>query len=115
MVIAIIAVEFPEPADRAKAMSLYTFVSPAAPRSACCSAASLTQTINWHWIFFVNLPIGAVAFFFGRALIAENEGLARAERIDWLGSVLVTAASIIVIYALIKIPEWGWTGDAPSA
>src|SRR5436190_1318324 len=70
----------------------------------------LTETINWHWIFFVNLPIGAVAYFLGRRLIAENEGIAAGERIDWLGSVLITASSIALIYALIKIPEWGWTG-----
>ncbi|MEA3032680.1 MAG: hypothetical protein QOH86_696, partial [Sphingomonadales bacterium] len=68
-----------------------------------------------HWIFFVNLPIGAVAFFLGRKLIAENEGIATGERIDWLGSVLITASSIALIYALIKIPEWGWTGDRTLA
>jgi EmrB/QacA subfamily drug resistance transporter len=111
VIIAIIAVEFPEPADRAKAMSLYTFVIAGGASLGLLLGGVLTETINWHWIFFVNLPIGAVAYFLGRALIAENEGLATDERIDWLGSVLITASSIALIYALIKIPEWGWTGD----
>jgi EmrB/QacA subfamily drug resistance transporter len=109
VVIAIIAVEFPEPADRAKAMSLYTFVIAGGASLGLLLGGVLTEAINWHWIFFVNLPIGAVAYFMGRALIAENEGIAAGERIDWLGSVLITASSIALIYALIKIPEWGWT------
>jgi len=111
VIIAIIAVEFPEPADRAKAMSLYTFVIAGGASLGLLLGGVLTETINWHWIFFVNLPIGAVAYFMGRALIAENEGIAAGERIDWLGSVLITGSSIALIYALIKIPEWGWTGD----
>ena len=110
VIIAIIAVEFPEPADRAKAMSLYTFVIAGGASLGLLLGGALTETINWHWIFFVNLPIGAVAFFMGRALIAENEGIAAGERIDWLGSILITASSIALIYALIKVPEWGWTG-----
>src|SRR3954451_14578681 len=115
VIIAIIAVEFPEPADRAKAMSVYTFVIAGGASLGLLLGGVLTEAINWHWIFFVNLPIGAIAYFMGRALIAENEGLARGERIDWLGSVLITASSIALIYALIKIPVWGWTGGRTLA
>src|SRR4029077_15139267 len=113
--IAIIAVKFPEPADRAKAMSLYTFVIAGGASLGLLLGGVLTEAISWHWIFFVNLPIGAVAYFMGRALIAENEGIAAGEKIDWLGSVLITTSSIALIYALIKIPEWGWTGDRTLA
>jgi EmrB/QacA subfamily drug resistance transporter len=111
VIIAIIAVEFPEPAERAKAMSLYTFVIAGGASLGLLLGGVLTETISWHWIFFVNLPIGAATYLLGRALIAENEGLEREGRIDWLGSVLITSASIALIYALVKIPEWGWTGD----
>jgi EmrB/QacA subfamily drug resistance transporter len=115
VIIAIIAVEFPAPAERAKAMSLYTFVIAGGASLGLLLGGVLTETISWHWIFFVNLPIGAVAYVLGRRLIAENEGIADRGRIDWLGSVLITAASIAAIYALIKIPEWGWTGDRTLA
>jgi EmrB/QacA subfamily drug resistance transporter len=115
VIIAIIAVEFPEPADRAKAMSLYTFVIAGGASLGLLLGGVLTEAISWHWIFFVNLPIGAVTYFLGRSLIAENEGLAAGERIDWLGSILITASSIALIYTLIKIPEWGWTGDRTLA
>jgi len=111
VIIAIIAVEFPRPAERARAMSLYTFVIAGGASLGLLLGGVLTETISWHWIFFVNLPIGAVAYVLGRRLIAENEGIAESGRIDWLGSVLITASSIALIYALIKIPEWGWTGE----
>jgi EmrB/QacA subfamily drug resistance transporter len=111
VIIAIIAVEFPRPVERARAMSLYTFVIAGGASLGLLLGGVLTEAISWHWIFFVNLPIGAVTYFLGRALIAENDGLADRGRIDWLGSVLITASSIALIYTLIKIPEWGWTGD----
>ena len=110
VIIAIIAVEFPQPSDRAKAMSLYTFVIAGGASLGLLLGGALTEAISWHWIFFVNLPIGAITYLLGRSLIAENEGLAAGERIDWVGSILITASSIALIYALIKIPEWGWTG-----
>jgi EmrB/QacA subfamily drug resistance transporter len=110
VIIAIIAVEFPQPADRAKAMSLYTFVIAGGASLGLLLGAVLTEAINWHWIFFVNLPIGVVTFILGRSLIAEHEGIGIAEGVDWLGSVLITVASLAGIYALVKIPEWGWTG-----
>ncbi len=115
VIIAIIAVEFPRPAERAKAMSLYTFVIAGGASLGLLLGGVLTEAISWHWIFFVNLPIGLVTYFLGRSLIAENDGLAAGERIDWLGSILITASSIALIYALIKIPEWGWTGDRTLA
>jgi EmrB/QacA subfamily drug resistance transporter len=110
VIIAIIAVEFPEPADRAKAMSLYTFVIAGGASLGLLLGAVLTEAINWHWIFFVNLPIGVITFVLGRSLIAEHEGIGLGEGVDWLGSVLITVASVVGIYALVKIPEWGWTG-----
>ena len=115
VIIAIIAVEFPQPADRAKAMSLYTFVIAGGASMGLLLGGALTEAISWHWIFFVNLPIGAITYLLGRSLIAENEGLSAGERIDWLGSVLITASSIALIYTLIKIPEWGWTGERTLA
>jgi EmrB/QacA subfamily drug resistance transporter len=115
VIIAIIAVEFPQPLDRAKAMSAYTFVIAGGASLGLLFGGVLTQAINWHWIFFVNLPIGAVAFVLGRALIAEHEGLGFGHGVDWLGSVLITSASLLVIYALVKVPDFGWTGGRTLA
>jgi EmrB/QacA subfamily drug resistance transporter len=115
VIIAIIAIEFPEPAERARAMSLYTFVIAGGASLGLLLGGVLTETISWHWIFFVNLPIGVATYLLGRSLIAENEGIGFGEGVDWLGSVLITAASVVGIYALVKIPEWGWTGGRTLA
>jgi EmrB/QacA subfamily drug resistance transporter len=115
VIIAIIAVEFPEPLDRAKAMSAYTFVVAGGASLGLLFGGVLTQAISWHWIFFVNLPIGAIAFVLGRALIAEHEGLGLGHGLDWLGSVLITGAAIVAIYALVKVPDYGWSGPETLA
>ena len=92
VIIAIIAVEFPAPAERARAMSLYTFVIAGGASLGLLLGGVLTEAISWHWIFFVNLPIGIVTYLLGRSLIAENEGIGRNGRLDWLGSILITAS-----------------------
>ena len=57
-------------------MSLYTFVIAGGALLGLLLGGVLTEAISWHWIFFVNLPIGLVTYFLGRSLIAENDGLA---------------------------------------
>jgi MFS family permease len=96
-------------------VSLYTFVIAGGASLGLLLGGVLTETISWHWIFFVNLPIGVATYLLGRSLIAENEGIGFGEGVDWLGSVLITAASVVGIYALVKIPEWGWTGGRTLA
>src|SRR5919198_52869 len=115
VILGMVVTLFTEPSERARAIGVYSFVASARASIGLLLGGVLTEAISWHWIFFVNLPIGLVTYFLGRSLITENEGLARGERIDWLGSILITASSIALIYALIKIPEWGWTGDRTLA
>ena len=58
MILAIIVTEFPEPAERARAMSAYVFVSVAGGSLGLLAGGLLTEALSWHWVFFVNLPIG---------------------------------------------------------
>src|SRR6185437_8039979 len=69
----------------------------------------LTQSLDWHWIFFVNVPIGLIAFAFGRALIVENEGIGLAGGVDVLGSILITLATMAGAFAIVKSSEYGLT------
>src|SRR5689334_16452597 len=69
VILAIIVTEFPEPGDRARAMSAYVFVAVAGGSLGLLAGGALTEALDWHWIFFVNLPIGAATFALGRALI----------------------------------------------
>jgi MFS family permease len=68
----------------------------------------LTQALNWHWIFFINVPIGLLTFVFGRALIVENVGLGIRSGIDVTGSVLVTVSLMLGIYAISTTTQYGW-------
>jgi MFS family permease len=68
----------------------------------------LTQALDWHWIFFINVPIGIATFVLGRALIDENVGLGIRNGVDVTGSVLVTGSLMVGIYAIITATQYGW-------
>jgi EmrB/QacA subfamily drug resistance transporter len=108
VILAIIVVEFPDPAERAKAMSAYVFTAVAGGSVGLLAGGVLTQLLNWHWIFFVNLPIGVAAWLAGRALIPTDEGLGFGEGIDWLGSILSTVTLASAVYGIVESSSAGW-------
>ncbi len=108
VILAIIVTEFPEPAERARAMSAYVFVSVAGGSLGLLAGGLLTQTLSWNWVFFVNLPIGLATFVLGRALIPDDQGLGLEHGVDWIGSLLVTASLMSAIYAIVQATAHGW-------
>ncbi len=109
VILAIIVTEFPEATDRARAMSAYVFVSVAGGSLGLLAGGLLTEALSWHWVFFVNLPIGVATLLAGRALIAADAGRGLHHGIDWLGSLLVTGSLMSAIYAIVKATAHGWT------
>jgi EmrB/QacA subfamily drug resistance transporter len=109
VILAIIVTEFPEAKEQAKAMGLYAFVSAGGGSIGLLAGGALTQSLDWHWIFFVNVPIGIIAFFLGSRLIVENEGIGLSGGVDWLGSVLITLATMAGAFAIVKSSEYGLT------
>jgi EmrB/QacA subfamily drug resistance transporter len=107
VILAIIVTEFPERVEQAKAMGMYAFVSAGGGSIGLLAGGVLTQSLDWHWIFFVNVPIGRIAFALGRALIVENEGIGLAGGVDWLGSALITLATMAGAFAIVKSSEYG--------
>jgi EmrB/QacA subfamily drug resistance transporter len=107
VILAIIVTEFPERAEQAKAMGMYAFVSAGGGSVGLLAGGALTQSLDWHWIFFVNVPIGVVAFLFGWMLIEENEGIGLAGGVDVLGSLLITLATMLGAFAIVKSSEYG--------
>jgi EmrB/QacA subfamily drug resistance transporter len=107
VILAIIVTEFPARAEQAKAMGLYAFVSAGGGSIGLLAGGALTQSLNWHWIFFVNIPIGIVAFLLGSALIEENEGIGLGGGVDVLGSILITASTMLGAFAIVKSSEYG--------
>jgi EmrB/QacA subfamily drug resistance transporter len=108
VILAIIVTEFPVPADRAKAMSAYVFVAVAGGSLGLLAGGALTQILSWHWIFFVNLPIGVGTILLARFLIPRDDGQGVTGHVDWLGSLLVTASLMAAIYAIIQASGRGW-------
>ncbi len=108
VIIAMIVSEFPEPAERAKAMSAYIFVAVGGGSVGLLVGGLITQSINWHWIFFINIPIGAITLLLGRSLLADSAGIGLDKGVDVLGSIAVTAALMLGIYAIVTTPDNGW-------
>jgi EmrB/QacA subfamily drug resistance transporter len=108
VILAIIVTEFPEVAERARAMSAYVFVSVAGGSIGLLAGGLLTETLSWHWVFFVNIPIGIAAFVLGQVFIRADSGIGLGHGVDWLGSLLVTSSLMSVIYAIIEATSHGW-------
>jgi len=108
VILAIIITEFPHTVERAKAMSAYIFVAVGGGAVGLVVGGVISQTINWHWIFFINLPIGVVTIIAGRALIEENVGLGIRNGVDVVGSILVTVALMVGIFAIVTATRYGW-------
>ena len=107
VILAIIVTEFHERSEQARAMGMYAFVSAGGGSIGLLAGGVLTQSLSWHWIFFVNVPIGLIALAFGYALIAENAGIGLAGGVDVLGSVLITLATMLGAFAIVKSSEYG--------
>jgi EmrB/QacA subfamily drug resistance transporter len=107
VILAIIVTEFPERVEQAKAMGLYAFVSAGGGSIGLLAGGALTQSLSWHWIFFVNVPIGIVALVLGWILIEENEGIGLSGGVDVLGSILITLATMLGAFAIVKSTDYG--------
>ena len=108
VIVAIIVTEFTKPAERAQAMSIFTFVIAGGGSIGLLAGGALTQWANWHWIFFINLPIGVATLALGAWLMEENRGLGLRKGVDVVGAVLVTAAVMSGVYAIVTAADTGW-------
>jgi EmrB/QacA subfamily drug resistance transporter len=100
---------FTEPADRAKAMGIFGFVAAGGGSIGVLLGGVLTDLISWHWIFLVNVPIGALVVFLSMRLLPAERAQAMSGRLDVAGAVTVTAALIIAVYAIVNGNKNGWT------
>jgi len=108
MVLAIIVTVFPEPRETAKAMSIYAFVASAGGSIGLLVGGVLTEALSWHWIFFINLPIGVAALLLGSRLIPRDAGMGLHHGVDVLGGLLVTLTPSLGVYAILQAGDSGW-------
>ena len=100
---------FTEPAERAKAMGIFGFVAAGGGSLGVVLGGVLTDLISWHWIFLVNVPIGALVIFLSMRLLPTERAEAMSGRLDVAGAVTVTTALIIAVYAIVNGNQNGWT------
>ena len=108
VILAIIVADFPVPAERAKAMSSYILVAIGGGSLGLLVGGYVTQALSWHWIFFINLPIGIVTFVLGMVLIDENAGIGIRAGLDVGGALLSTGGMMLAVYAIVTSSQYGW-------
>jgi EmrB/QacA subfamily drug resistance transporter len=108
VILGMIVTMFPEPREQAKAIGVYSFVASAGASIGLLAGGVLTEAINWHWIFFVNLPIGVATALLAVRLIEDDEGIGLARGADVLGAVLITGGLMLLVYTIVEATEYGW-------
>jgi EmrB/QacA subfamily drug resistance transporter len=108
VVLGMIVTMFPEPREQAKAIGIYGFVASAGGSIGLLAGGVLTQAISWHWIFFVNLPIGIATAFFALRLVEDGPGLGLKAGADIPGAALLTAGLMLGVYTILEVGAYGW-------
>jgi EmrB/QacA subfamily drug resistance transporter len=100
---------FTEPRERAKAMGVFGFVASGGGSIGVLLGGVLTDLLNWHWIFLVNLPIGVLVYMLSLRLLPADRGAGSAASLDVAGAVTVTSALMLAVYAIVNGNQAGWT------
>ena len=109
VVLGMIVTMFPQPREQAKALGVYGFVASAGGSIGLLAGGVLTDAISWHWIFFINLPIGIVTGLLALRLVEPRPGIGLAAGADLPGAVLLTTGLMLGVYTILGISEYGWT------
>jgi EmrB/QacA subfamily drug resistance transporter len=108
VILGMIVTMFPKPTERAKAIGVYSFVASAGASIGLLAGGVLTQGINWHWIFFVNLPIGAATAFFATRLLPSDRGIGLEHGADAPGAVLLVSSLMLAVYTIVEASHYSW-------
>ena len=109
VILGMIVTMFPEPREQAKAIGVYGFVASAGGSIGLLAGGVLTQTINWHWIFFINLPIGIATGLLAARLLDRDPGIGFGGGADVPGAALITSSLMVGVYTIVKpAAENGW-------
>ena len=101
VILAMIVAMFPEPAEQAKAFGIFSFVASAGAAVGLVAGGVIVQLVSWHWIFFVNIPIGAAVAASALRLLPSSPGLRTPAGVDVAGAGLVTASLMLGVYAIV--------------
>jgi EmrB/QacA subfamily drug resistance transporter len=109
VVLGMIVTMFPDPREQAKAIGVYGFVASGGATLGLLLGGVLTQALDWHWIFFVNLPIGVVTAVAARRLLTPESGPGLGAGADFAGAGLITSSLMLGVYTIVgPAANHGW-------
>jgi EmrB/QacA subfamily drug resistance transporter len=108
VILGMIVTMFPEPREQAKAIGVYGFVASAGGSIGLLAGGALTEAINWHWIFFVNLPLGVVTAVLAVRLVQDRPGIGVDKGADIPGALLLTSGLMLGVYTILEVEKQGW-------
>ena len=108
VILGMIVTMFPEPGEQAKAIGVYSFVASAGGSIGLLAGGAITEVINWHWIFFVNLPIALGTGLAAIRVLSRDRGLGLANGVDLPGAFLLVAALMVGVYTIVEATNFGW-------
>jgi EmrB/QacA subfamily drug resistance transporter len=109
VILGMIVTMFPEPKEQARAIGAYGFVASAGGSIGLLAGGVLTDSINWHWIFLINLPVGVVTAVLTVRLVEARPGIGRKQGADTPGAALLTAGLMLGVFTISQVEKWGWT------
>lgn len=109
VVLGILVTLFTENRERARAIGIFSFTGAAGASIGQVLGGVLTDALNWHWIFLINVPIGVVTVALAVKALPADRGIGLAAGADALGALLVTGGLMLGIYTVVKVEEFGWT------
>ncbi len=108
VILGMIVTMFPQPREQARAIGVYSFVASAGASIGLFAGGVLTQALSWHWIFFVNVPLGIVTAVLAARLLQAERGIGLRAGADIAGAFLVTAALMLGVYTIVAAADHGW-------
>jgi EmrB/QacA subfamily drug resistance transporter len=115
VILGIIVAMFPRPRDQARAIGVYGFIAAAGGSAGVLAGGVITQLLDWHWIFFINAPVGVLTIAATRRWVPAGPGTHRGGRVDAAGAVLVTAAVMLAVYGIVGPASRDGVLSAPAA
>jgi EmrB/QacA subfamily drug resistance transporter len=106
--LSIISTTFEEGAERAKALGVWAAIAIGGSAVGLVLGGFLVQYFSWPWIFYVNVPVGIVAFILSLRLVPESRDLTGHRSYDIAGAVTVTGGLMILVYAIVDAQSAGW-------
>src|SRR6202165_5132704 len=107
VILAMIVTLFPKQDEQARAFGVFSFIASAGAAIGLLAGGLITQAVSWHWIFFVNLPIGVATAVIAARLLPSDRGIGVGKGADVLGAVLVTVGLMLGVYTIVQSSDYG--------